>query len=284
MSFICVRNWLEQQNLFPVDKLWNWDVLPAAIYYTAYATALAVTSAFTLVRFLKTFLVFAQTFILRGRSLKTFGAGKGAWSSPALPMVIGKEFALQLASAGFNTLVAHNQVMLSNVADEIGPSGPLERSKLIGFVKNDPDTLRELKTLLRSLDIGVLENEEIVTIHVDAMVRMTHAVLLDMIERKAFVTTFTSALAEEVKAYNITVQPISTPTSLYACSYIGRQCPADTHSPVPQVSKMSKIAKSSAMVPIPSAYVRASLGKIGLACGAAMTDRPNTVTRYSTST
>ena len=34
------------------------------------------------------------------------------------------------------------------------------------------------------------------------------------------------------------------------------------------------------MVPIPSAYVRASLGKIGLACGAAMTDRPNTVAAF----
>ena len=43
---------------------------------------------------------------------------------------------------------------------------------------------------------------------------------------------------------------------------------------------MSKIAKSSAMVPTPSAYVRASLGKIGLACGAAMTDRPNTLTAF----
>jgi len=43
---------------------------------------------------------------------------------------------------------------------------------------------------------------------------------------------------------------------------------------------MSKITKLSAMVPIPSAYIRASLGKIGLACGVAMTDRRNTLTAF----
>ena len=43
---------------------------------------------------------------------------------------------------------------------------------------------------------------------------------------------------------------------------------------------MSKISRSTALVPTPAAYVRASLGKIGLDCGAAMTDRPNTLTAF----
>ena len=186
MSLTCLRNWLEQQNLFPVDELWNWDVLPAAIYYTAYTAALAV-GAFTFARFLlKTFLVFAQTFILRGKSVCLTHlhmcassdariSAQDVWCRQrclgrfvdcsgrtnfllTIPSVvtgasdgIGKEFALQLASAGFNILlVARNQAMLSSVADEIGtsvpdpshigrishilstrvkPSGPLERSK-----------------------------------------------------------------------------------------------------------------------------------------------------------
>ena len=164
MSLTCLRNWLEQQNLFPVDKLGNWDVLPVAIYYTAYyfayAAALAA-GAFTLARFLlKTFLVFTQTFLLRGKSvcliylhlqsasdacisaqdiwcrqrcLGRFVECAGRTNSLlTIPAVvtgasdgIGKEFALQLASAGFNTLlVARNQAMLSNVADEIGASVP----------------------------------------------------------------------------------------------------------------------------------------------------------------
>ena len=168
--------------------------LPYITPQCAYAIALAVTSAFTLARFLKTFLVFAQTFILRGKrvcltrlhlwvssdaciSAQDVWCRKRCWAGSSHQFPPYKEFALQLASAGFNILVARNQVMLSNVADEIGtsvpdpshighishvsstrvkPSGPLERSKLIGFVKNDPDTLRELKTLLRSLDIGIL--------------------------------------------------------------------------------------------------------------------------------
>ncbi|KAL4071515.1 hypothetical protein V8B97DRAFT_1960475 [Scleroderma yunnanense] len=316
MSLHCLQNWLEQQNLlpFPLEELWSWEVVPVAtyyaVYYVAYAVALAA-GAFTIARFLlKTLLVFTQTFILPGKSLKKFGAGKGAWAVvTGASDGIGKEFALQLASAGFNILlVARNQAMLSGVADEITKrtAGNVEsKIYLIDFAKNDPETLSGLRALLGSLDIGVLvnnvgkshvmptyfaetteqENDDIVSINVDATVRVTHAVLPGMIERKrglilnlgsfagqipspmlatysgtkAFVSTFTSALAEEVKAYNITVQHLNT--------YF-------------VVSKMSRIPKSSIMVPTASAYVRASLSKIGLACGAAMTDRPNTLTAF----
>ena len=46
------------------------------------------------------------------------------------------------------------------------------------------------------------------------------------------------------------------------------------------MSKLSKIRKSSLMVPNPGPYVAAVLGKIGLACGAGYSGRPNTSSPY----
>lgn len=43
---------------------------------------------------------------------------------------------------------------------------------------------------------------------------------------------------------------------------------------------MSKIRKSTALVPTPAAYVRSALSKIGLSCGAALSDRPGTITPF----
>lgn len=90
---------------------------------------------------------------------------------------IGKEFALQLAAAGFNILlVARNQEALTSVAAEIGASillirvyvahvpsvasktaGKVQtRIQLIDFAKNDPAALNALKAVLGGLDIGIL--------------------------------------------------------------------------------------------------------------------------------
>ena len=47
-----------------------------------------------------------------------------------------------------------------------------------------------------------------------------------------------------------------------------------------QVSKLSKIRKPSMMIPKPDAFVRSVLSKVGLACGAAYSGRPNTSTPF----
>lgn len=46
------------------------------------------------------------------------------------------------------------------------------------------------------------------------------------------------------------------------------------------MSKLSKIRKPSALIPTPASYVRSVLAKVGLACGAAYSGRPNTVTPF----
>ncbi|KAG5341527.1 hypothetical protein C0989_009888 [Termitomyces sp. Mn162] len=123
------------------------------------------------------------------------------------------------------------------------------------------------------------EMADIVAINVNATLRVTYAILPGMVQRKrglilnigsfagaipspmlavysgtkAFLATFTSALAEEVRAHNITVE---------------------------HVSKLSKIRKASMLIPEPGPYVRSVLSKISLACGAAYSGRPGTSTPY----
>ncbi|KAJ8076913.1 hypothetical protein PM082_001336 [Marasmius tenuissimus] len=129
------------------------------------------------------------------------------------------------------------------------------------------------------------EMNDIVAINVNATLRMTYAILPGMIQRKrglilnvgsfagavpsamlatysgtkAFLSTFTDALAEEVKQHKIVVEHVNT--------YF-------------VVSKLSKIRKASAFIPQPGPYVRSVLSKIGLSCGAAFSGRPYTSTPY----
>ncbi|KAJ7640422.1 3-ketoacyl-CoA reductase [Mycena polygramma] len=135
------------------------------------------------------------------------------------------------------------------------------------------------------VDTPVAEMEDIVKINVGATLRVTYAVLPGMVRRKrglvlnigsfagavpspmlatysgtkAFLATFTSALAEEVRGHNILVEHVNT--------YF-------------VVSKLSKIRRASALIPTPKAYVRAVLAKIGLGCGAAYSGRPGTSTPF----
>ncbi|KAF8129950.1 hypothetical protein EV363DRAFT_1219869 [Boletus edulis] len=295
MSATCLRTWLsERATACP----WTFCLVFSV-------------GVFTVARFLlKTSLVLAQTFVLPGKNLKKFGATKGAWAViTGASDGIGKEFALQLAAAGFNTLlVARNEAALTSVAAEIASktAGKVEaRIQLVDFAKNDPSALNALKSVVSGLDVGILVNnvgkshtmpsyfvetaeqeiEDIVTINVNATLRVTHAVLPGMIQRKrglilnigsfagqvaspmlstysgtkAFLTTFTSALAEEVRSHNIIVQNLNT----YFVA-----------------TKMSKIKKSSMLVPTAATYVRSALSKVGLSCGAALTDRPGTTTPF----
>ncbi|KAG6371821.1 hypothetical protein JVT61DRAFT_9183 [Boletus reticuloceps] len=285
--------------------------------------------AFTVARFLlKTLLVLAQTFVLPGKNLKMFGATEGAWAViTGASDGIGKEFALQLAAAGFNILlVARNEVALTAVAAEIARNTASKveaRIQLVDFAKHDPAPLNALRSVVSDLNVGVLVNnvgkahcsyfvetveqeiEDIVAINIGATLRVTHAVLPGMIQRKrglmlnvgsfagqvptpmlsiysstkAFLTTFTSALAEEVRSHNIMVQNLNT--YFVVCVF---SPPFTTNCVLmlmrSQATKMPGITKSSMMVPTAATYVHSVLSKIGLSCGAALSDRPDTLTPY----
>ncbi|KAF8435372.1 hypothetical protein L210DRAFT_3622650 [Boletus edulis BED1] len=295
MSTTCPHTWLSGQV----------TACPWTLYLISFV------GAFTVVRFLlKTSFVLAQTFVLHGKNLDKFGAKKGSWAVvTGASDGIGKEFALQLAAAGFNILlVARNKVALTAVATEIGSNtaGKVEaRIQLMDFAKNDPAALTELESTVSGLDVGILVNnagkshtlpsyfaetaeqeiEDIVTVNIMGTLRVTHAILPGMIQRKcglilnvgsfasevpapmistysgtkAFLSTFTSALAEEIRPHHIMVQYLNT----YSV-----------------VTKMTRFQKSSILAATPAAYVHSVLSKIGLSCGAAFSDRPDTLTPY----
>ncbi|KAF5388774.1 hypothetical protein D9757_005616 [Collybiopsis confluens] len=256
----------------------------------------------------RTLSVFLQIFVLPGHSLKRYGAKKGAWALvTGASDGIGKEFAFQLAKAGFNVfLVARNKETLDAAAAEIASKYSVStKTASIDFAKADDAAYESLSSNFQSLNVGVLVNNvgkshampayltdtpkdeiaDIVSINVNATLKVTYSVLPGMIQRrrglilnigsfagsvpspmlatysgtKAFLSTFSSALGEEVAQHGITVEHVNT--------YF-------------VVSKLSKIRKASLMIPHPAPYVRSVLAKIGLPCGAAYSRRPNTSTPY----
>jgi len=153
--------------------------------------------------------VLLQTFVLPGNSLKRYGAKEHAWAViTGATDGIGKEFALQLAKAGFNILlVARNEGLLSQTAGEIESKYKVTTAThSIDFAKADEAAYEAFAGTCRGRDIGVLVNNvgkshampayyidtpqdeitDIVSINVTATLRVTYAVLPEMVRRYAY--------------------------------------------------------------------------------------------------
>lgn len=211
---------------------------------------------------------------------------------------IGKEFALQLSRQNFSLLLlSRTSSKLASVADEIssmkGPGSIEIKTFAIDFASASDVDYSRLADLIKDLDISILINNvglshsipvtfaqtpekevvDIITINNVATLRVSQLVIPGMISRrrgliltmgsfggllptpllatysgsKAFLQYWSSALGSELERYNITVELVQ--------SYL-------------VTSNMSKIRRSSAMVPTPRAFVNTVLGKIGRAGGA----------------
>ncbi|KAJ7128976.1 3-ketoacyl-CoA reductase [Mycena crocata] len=257
-----------------------------------YLSLLLALGSFGALRFsAQTLVVLAQIFLLPGTNLKKFGAkkGGGAWAVvTGASDGIGKEFALQLAGKGFHVLlVARNTALLSALGAEIESKyGVKTGVHTIDFAKNDETAYAVLSEALNGLDVGVLVNnvgkshampaylvdtplDEITDIVRRGLIlnigsfagAVPSPMLATYSGTKAFLATFSAALAEEVRKSHIVVEHVNT--------YF-------------VVSKLSKIRRASVMIPTPRTYVRAVLGKVGLACGAAFSGRPATSTPFWT--
>ncbi|KAF6760181.1 3-ketoacyl-CoA reductase [Ephemerocybe angulata] len=257
----------------------------------AFATVLLALGSFSVIRFVyQTLSVLLQTFVLPGTSLKKFGAKKGAWAVvTGATDGIGKEFAGQLAKAGFNVLlVARNTALLSSVGEEIQQKYKVQtQSHSVDFAKSGDAEYEAFEKAVAGLDVGVLVNnvgkshsmpvnfvdtpqdelKDIPAINVDATIRVTHAILPGMVQRKrglilnvgsfagafgspmlavysatkAFLSTFSDALGAEVKKDGIIVEHLNT--------YF-------------VVSKLSKIRRPTALIPTPAPFVRSVLSKV----------------------
>ncbi|KAG8905786.1 hypothetical protein FRB99_008265, partial [Tulasnella sp. 403] len=216
---------------------------------------------------------------------------------------IGREFAMQLAKAGFNVFLAsRSPEKLTAVAAEIEAQYKvITKTHAIDFSSRDDAAYVSLGDSLKNLNVTVLVNNvgkshdmpvyfdetpvkemnDILEINIHATLNVTRLVLPYMLFNKkglilnissfagsvpspmlatysgskAFLSTWTQALAEEYRSRGITVQLVNT--------YF-------------VVSAMSKIRRASMMIPTPKAYVKAVLSKIGLPCGAIATTATST--------
>ncbi|QRV84133.1 short chain dehydrogenase [Ceratobasidium sp. AG-Ba] len=230
--------------------------------------------AFSVVNFL------LQTFVLSGQSFSKYGAKKGAWAVvTGATDGIGREFASQLAKEKLDAFASELQSKYSVST----------KTYAIDFSRRDTAAYAGFAEALEGLDIGVLvnnvgkshdlpadfheipliEHEDIVEINVNATIKVTRLVVPVMIARrsglilnlgsfagavpspmlatysgtKAFLTSWSRALASELRPKGVDVQLVNT--------YF-------------VVSNMSKIRRATAMIPLPSTYVRAVLSKIGV--------------------
>ncbi|KAK0936084.1 hypothetical protein LTR29_012362 [Friedmanniomyces endolithicus] len=237
----------------------------------------------------------ASLFILPGISLSKFGK-KGSWAViTGASDGIGKEYALQLAKKGFNVLlVSRTQSKLDSLEAEIKRTCGVEVKTLaMDFAANQDNDYAKLKRITADLDVSILINNvglshsipvpfaqtpelemrDIITINCTGTLRVTQLIAPGMISRrrgliltmasfggilptpllatysgsKAFLQQWSTALASELAPSGVKVQLVQ--------SYL-------------VTSAMSKIRRSSLMVPTPKQFVRAALGKIGRSGGA----------------
>ncbi|TVY54043.1 Very-long-chain 3-oxoacyl-CoA reductase [Lachnellula cervina] len=237
-------------------------------------------------------------FVLSGKNLRAYGK-KGTWAViTGASDGIGKEYAIQLAQKGFNLLlVSRTQSKLDTLRQEIEHkyAGSAVKVKVLAmdFAKDDEKDYAALQALVNDLDVGILINNvglshsipipfietpkeeirDIIGINCLATLKVTQIVAPGLVKRKkgliltmgsfggwmpipllatysgskAFLQHWSTALGGELKGSGVDVE--------LALSYL-------------VTTAMSKIRRSSAMIPNPRQFVRATLGKIGRSGGA----------------
>lgn len=243
--------------------------------------------------------VLAGAFVLRGKSLSKY---KNKDKTPTWALVtgatdgIGKEFALQLAAQGFSVVIAsRTPAKLAATQADIRAKAPSVGVETvpIDFGQAGAEQYAVLKAALADKDVGVLVNNvgvshagpvpfaqtsqdelsQIVQININATLAVTQLVLPGMVERrrglvlnlgsfagafptpllatysgsKAFLAAWSQSVASEVAPLGVDVELVNT--------YF-------------VVSNMSKIRRSSAMIPLPKPYVRQVLSTLGRPVGA----------------
>lgn len=204
---------------------------------------------------------------------------------------LGKEYAFQLARKGWNLLlVSRTESKLRTLASELEEKYAGVRTKILAmdFAKNDDDDYSRLKAVADGLDIGILINNvgmshsmpvpfiltpkeemaDIITINCVATLRVTKIIAPRMVQRKrgliltmgsfgglfptpllatysgskAFLQQWSTALGGELKGTGVDVE----------------LCLAHLIT-----TAMSKIRKTSLVIPNPKTFVTAALGKVG---------------------
>jgi 17beta-estradiol 17-dehydrogenase / very-long-chain 3-oxoacyl-CoA reductase len=232
---------------------------------------------------------------------------KGSWALiTGASDGIGKEFALQIAARGYNLLlVSRRASKLNALSSEIKTTHPNLKIETVAmdFTENRDSDYECLQRKINNLDVSILVNNvglshsipqsfdgtadqdirDIITVNDIGTLRTTKLVVPGMIARKrgliltmasfagvlptpllatysgskAFLQAWSTALGAELAEHGILVQVVQSHLV---------------------TSNMSKIRRTSLLVPSPKAFVRATLTKIGRSGGSQ--EMPFTMTPY----
>lgn len=228
--------------------------------------------------------------------LRTFGSPSKSWALiTGASDGIGKEYSLQLARAGYSTiLVSRTQSKLDSLAVDIKSKyNTPTKTFAMDFGANKDDDYAKLKALVDGLDIAILINnvgvshsmpvpftltpqeeiDSIITINCMATLRVTHIVAAGMTQRKrgliitmgSFGGLIPSPLLATYSGSKAFLQQWSTAIGSELASYNVTVELVQSHL---VTSAMSKIRKPSVFVPTPRAFVKSVLGNVGRTGGA----------------
>ncbi|POS82429.1 NAD(P)-binding protein [Erysiphe pulchra] len=237
-------------------------------------------------------------FILKGVNLRKYGP-KGTYALvTGASDGLGKEYAIQLAQKGFSLILVSRtasklEVLSNEISQKYVGSGVQVKTLAMDFSQNKEEDYNKLQALVDEHDIGILVNNvgqshsipvpfiltpkeeirDIIGINVIATLRVTQIVAPGMVQRKrgliltmgsfggllptpllatysgskAFLQQWSTALGGELKSSNVDVELV--------ISYL-------------VTTAMSKIRKTSLLIPNPRGFVRSVLNKIGRSGGA----------------
>jgi 17beta-estradiol 17-dehydrogenase / very-long-chain 3-oxoacyl-CoA reductase len=211
---------------------------------------------------------------------------------------LGKEYAIQLAQKGFNLLLVSRtasklDTLSAEITQKYAGSAISVKTLAMDFSKNEEADYAKLKALVDALDVGILINNvgqshsipvpfiqtpkdeirDIIAINCIATLRVTQIVAPGMVQRKrgliltmgsfggwsptpllatysgskAFLQQWSTALGGELAGSGVDVE--------LCLSYL-------------VTTAMSKVRRTSMLIPNPRNFVKAALGKVGRSGGA----------------
>ncbi|KAK2877823.1 hypothetical protein FQN49_001164 [Arthroderma sp. PD_2] len=273
---------------FRVEPPAGWASI-ASTFVAAVGGLFLASKLFSVVR------AFMSIFVLPGKSLRSFGP-RGSWALvTGASDGIGKEYAHQLARAGFNIfLVSRSANKLAAVAEEISEKNATVQTKTMSmdFSHNDDDDYEKLKKLVKGLDISILINnvglshsipvpfvltdaeemEDIITINCLGTLRVTQIVAPGMMERKRGLILTMGSFGGLLPTPLLATYSGSKAFLQQWSSALGAELePYGITVQLTQsylvTSAMSKIRSATWTIPNPRDFVRATLSHIGRSGG-----------------
>lgn len=205
---------------------------------------------------------------------------------------IGKAYAEQLAALGLKiVLISRSPEKLAAVAKEIEEAHKVEvRTIAVDFSDNE-SIYNKIKNELKGLDISILVNNvgmsyhhpeyfvelpnrtetlsSLIKLNVVAMTMMTSIVLPDMVKKNCGVIVNVSSASAGgacplLTAYSACKAYVKFFSEGLSAEYSDKGIVIQCLMPFYVTTKMSKLRKSSAMVPTPTAYVQSALSNLGI--------------------